>query len=122
MSRTFLNGFTLRLPRMTVRLPVANLLLVFLITLFGTGLASADWINLTSAEKLPNVVEITVREDRVHVVLQLSEDSVDRMEELLSDDMRRERGIEAEPIDQRMERFARDKFQVIADGTDTLPA
>ncbi|MEO0978056.1 MAG: hypothetical protein AAFY24_12410 [Pseudomonadota bacterium] len=122
MSRAFLNGFILRLPRMTVRLRVANLLLVFLITLFGTGLASADWINLTSAEKLPNVAEITVREDRVHVVLQLSEDSVERMEELLSDDMRRERGIEAEPIDQRMERFARDKFQVIADGTETLPA
>lgn len=107
---------------MAIRLPFVNLLLVFLIALLGTGQANADWINLTSAEKLPNVAEITVREDRVHVVLQLSEDSLETMEELLTDEMRRERGNAAETVEQRMERFARDKFQIIADAADPLTA
>lgn len=101
---------------------LANLLLAFFLTLTGTGLAVADWINLTAAEKLPNVAEIFVREDRVHIVLQLSEDNLENVTELLPEDMLRERGIEPEPIEQRMERFAREKFQVIADGAIDLSA
>ncbi|WP_421984289.1 hypothetical protein [Roseibium sp.] len=101
---------------------LANLLLAFFLTLMGTGLALADWINLTAAEKLPNVAEIFVREDRVHIVLQLSEDSLENVAELLPEDMLRERGIEPEPIEQRMEQFAREKFQVIADGAIDLSA
>ena len=122
MTCAWMNGITVHLPRSATRLAFALLLTVLWIALFGGGKASADWINLTSAEKLPNIAEITVREDRVHLVLQLSEDSLDMMDELLSDDMRRERGIEPEPIEQRMERFAREKFQIIADGADALTA
>lgn len=99
-----------------------TMLLAFFLTLMGTGLAVADWINLTAAEKLPNVAEIFVREDRVHIVLQLSEDSLENVAELLPEDMLRERGIEPEPMEQRMERFAREKFQVIADGAIDLSA
>lgn len=121
MTRPRMNGAALRSSRSAIHRPVA-MLLVLLIALLGASQAKADWINLTSAEKLPNVAEITVREDRVHVVLQLSEDSLDTMEDLLTDDMRRERGLEPEPVGQRMERFARDKFQIIADGADALSA
>ncbi|WP_422037462.1 hypothetical protein [Roseibium sp.] len=99
-----------------------SMLLAVFLTLMGTGLAVADWINLTAAEKLPNIAEIFVREDRVHIVLQLSEDSLENVAELLPENMLNERGIEPEPIEQRMERFAREKLQVIADGTIDLSA
>ena len=122
MTCARMNSVTVRLPQLARSLPVARLLMMFLIAFLGAGQANADWINLTSAEKLPNVAEITVREDRVHLVLQLSVDSLDIMDELLTDDMRHRRGILPEPMEQKMERFAREKFQIIADGADALTA
>ncbi|MEQ8780541.1 MAG: hypothetical protein RIE06_12840 [Roseibium album] len=98
------------------------LLLTVLISAFGTGRASADWINLTGAETSPNIAEIIVREDRVHVVLQLFVDDLESMDELLSDDALREKGVEPPPMDERMERFSQEKFQVIVDGTTNLTA
>lgn len=101
---------------------MASLCLMVLISLFGTGRATADWINLTGAETSPNIAEIIIREDRVHVVLQLFVDDLETMEELLSDEALREKGGEPAPLEERMQRFGQEKFQVIVDGTTNLTA
>ena len=62
-----------------MRFPIAEfsaLVALSIVAAFTAPDAHADWINLTGAESAPNIAEITIHEDRVHIALEVFVDDV----------------------------------------------
>lgn len=95
---------------------------VFLALLLQTVPAMADWINLSGAETSPNIAEIYVLDDRVKLVLEIYVGDLEVFEELIPDDWVKEGAPERPPLDERMRRFANDRFQFITETGENLPA
>jgi hypothetical protein len=81
----------------------------------------ADWINLTGSETAPNIAEIYVLNDRVHVKLEVYIGDLDKFEDLVPDDWLRDAGGR-DSLDERLERFSREGLQFVTDTGEQLIA
>ncbi len=109
---------TLLVPR-AVRTLVASLLILATSTIPA---ARADWMNLTGAETAPNIAEITVLDDRVHVALEVYVGDLATFEALLPNDWLM-RDVASRPsLPERLRRFSAEIFQIITDDGTKLHA
>jgi hypothetical protein len=104
---------------MTIRILVAT---VFLGLLFASTLARSDWVNLTGAETSPNIAEIYVLDDQVKLVLEIYIDNLDTFDELIPDDWLKDSSSNRSPIEERLQNFAKNKFQFITNTGEKLSA
>ena len=86
-----------------------------------SGASRADWINLTGAETAPNIAEIYVLDDRVHVKLEVYVGNLDEFEDLLPDDWLRDTSGRA-GLDRRMQRYSQEELQFVTESGDRLSA
>jgi hypothetical protein len=99
----------------------AALFLTALFVLQALLPARADWINLTGAETASNIVEITVLDDRVRVVLEISVGNLDTFEDLVPDDWLKTEATGRPSRADRLKHFSSKIFQVVSDdGTNLL--
>jgi hypothetical protein len=96
--------------------------LIFLLSLFLSSSARADWVNLTGAEISPNIAEIYVLDDHVKLVLEIYIDNLDTFDELIPDDWLKDSSSNRAPVEERLQQFANNKFQFITDTGEKLPA
>lgn len=82
----------------------------------------ADWINLTGAETSPNIAEITVLDDRVHMAIEVYVEDIGVFEDVLPDAWFKELPVNRPPLKERMARFSGEVIQVIAEDGTRLPA
>ena len=82
----------------------------------------ADWINLTGAETSPNIAEIYVLDDRVKLVLEIYVGDLEKFEELVPDDWLNDSADERPALQERLQHFAEQTFQVLTDSGERLPA
>jgi hypothetical protein len=90
------------------------------VTLVATPLR-ADWINLTGSETAPNIAEIYVLDDRVHVKLEVYIGDLEKFADLVPDDWLRDASGRAS-LDERLERFSREGLQFVTDKGEQLIA
>ncbi len=87
----------------------------------GQPPAHADWINLTGSETAPNIAEIYVLDDRVHVKLEVYVGDLDKFDDLVPDDWLRDSS--GRPgRDERLARFSREGLQFVTDTGEQLMA
>jgi len=103
--------------------PVSKQLSVFLLLTAGLAVpaAHADWINLTGSETAPNIAEIYVLDDRVHVKLEVYIGDLDKFADLVPDDWLRDANGR-ESLEERLERFSREGLQFVTDTGEQLIA
>lgn len=77
--------------------------------------ARADWMNLTGAETSPNIVEITIFDDRVRVVLEVYIGNLSTFEALLPDDWLKKDVSSRPPLAERLKGFSAETFQIVTD-------
>jgi len=94
--------------------------LLAVVTLVATPLR-ADWINLTGSETAPNIAEIYVLDDRVHVKLEVYIGDLEKFADLVPDDWLRDASGRAS-LDERLERFSREGLQFVTDKGEQLIA
>ena len=92
-----------------------------LLVITGLPSAMADWINLTGAETAPNIAEIYVLDDRVHVKLEVYIGDLDKFADLVPDDWLRD-ASGRESLDDRLERFSREGLRFVTDTGEQLIA
>jgi hypothetical protein len=101
-----------------------KLFLLIPLVLLASGLlrpAQADWINLTGAETAPNIAEIYVLDDRVHVKLEVYIGDLDKFDDLVPDEWLRDTsGRDA--VEDRLERFSREGLQFVTGAGEQLIA
>ncbi len=83
--------------------------------------ASADAIIVTKAMTASTVVEIFIEESDIRVELEIGVPDLLAFENLLPDEMRAQMGLEARPLEQRLDDFFRRDFVIRADGGPPLP-
>jgi hypothetical protein len=94
------------------------------LVLLASGLlrpAQADWINLTGAETAPNIAEIYVLDDRVHVKLEVYIGDLDKFEDLVPDEWLRD-ASGRDAVEDRLERFSREGLQFVTESGEQLIA
>ena len=96
--------------------------IVFLSLIFASTLVRSDWVNLTGAETSPNIAEIYVLDDHVKLVLEIYVGDLDAFDELIPDDWLKDSNIKRSPIEERLQKFANNKFQFITDTGEKLSA
>ena len=96
--------------------------IVFLSLIFTSTLVRSDWVNLTGAETSPNIAEIYVLDDHVKLVLEIYVGNLDAFDELIPDDWLKDSSIKRSPIEERLQKFANNKFQFITDTGEKLSA
>jgi hypothetical protein len=103
--------------------PVSKKLCIFLLltAVLTAPAVHADWINLTGSETAPNIAEIYVLNDRVHVKLEVYIGDLDKFEDLVPDDWLRDAGGR-DSLDERLERFSREGLQFVTDTGEQLIA
>ena len=85
-------------------------------------LANADWINLSGAQNAPNIAEIHINDDHVKVELEIFVKDLVKFDRLIPDEFFAETNIKRAPLEERMQQFANEDLQVIADNGQKLPA
>ncbi len=103
--------------------PVSKQLYVvfLLMAVLAVPAARADWINLTGSETAPNIAEIYVLDDRVHVKLEVYVGDLDKFADLVPDDWLRD-ASGRESLEERLERFSREGLQFVTDAGEQLIA
>jgi hypothetical protein len=82
----------------------------------------ADWMNLTGADTAPNIAEITILEDRVHVALEVYVGDLATFEKLLPDEWFKS-DVDSRPgLSERLRQFSDDTLQIITDDGTRLQA
>lgn len=102
------------------RLLFAACLLVALCVPQSRGLA--DWINLTGAETSPNIAEITVLDDRVHLAIEVYVEDIGAFEDVLPDAWFKTLPANRPALQERMAHFSEKVIQVLTDDGTRLPA
>ena len=103
-----------------MRSKTLTFVLLAVVTLIATPL-HADWINLTGSETAPNIAEIYVLDDRVHVKLEVYVGDLDKFDDLVPDDWLRDSS--GRPgRDERLARFSREGLQFVTDTGEQLMA
>ena len=77
--------------------------------------ARADWINLSGAEVAPNIVEITVDDDHVKVVLEAYIGDLETFVDLLPADWIKDKSVALPPPAVRMQHFGETGLQITTD-------
>lgn len=85
------------------------------------SIASADAIVVTKAMTASTVVEIFVEESEIRVEMEIGVADLMAFENLLPDQMREQMGLEAAPLNIRLQRFFDEDFVIRADGGNPLP-
>ena len=96
--------------------------LIFLLSLILSSSVWADWVNLTGAETSPNIAEIYVLDDQVKLVLEIYVGNLNTFDELIPDDWLKDSSINRPPVEERLQKFANNKFQFITDTGEKLSA
>jgi len=104
---------------MTIRIFTA---VVFLSLLLASTLARSDWVNLTGAETSSNIAEIYVLDDHVKLVLEIYVGNLEAFDELIPDDWIKDSSIKRSTVEERLQKFANNKFQFITDTGEKLSA
>lgn len=89
------------------------------------ALSSASWadlVNLGGAEVAPNIAEIEVQDDGVHVRLEVFVGDLASFDDLIPAEWLSERGLRADADRVRIERFSRQGLSIQPDGADPLVA
>ena len=95
--------------------------IIFYLALPITSL-KADWINLTGSETAPNIVEIDVLDDHVKLALEIFVGDLETFEELIPDDWLKDSNTQRLRLNERLRIFSSQKFQIITDTGERLPA
>jgi hypothetical protein len=101
------------------------LLHLILIALVATGVANrakAGWMNLTGAETAPNIAEITIKDDRVELALEVYIEDLETFHDLVPDDWLKDAAAERPALEERMARFAANTFRIVTETGTALPA
>ena len=104
---------------MKTRLFIASL--VAAVVLGGAQSARADWINLTGSETAPNIAEIYVLDDRVHVKLEVYIGDLQKFDDLVPDDWLRD-ASGRDDVQTRLRRFSREGLQFVTGEGEQLRA
>ncbi len=102
-----------------MRMIRAGLLLALLLT---APLGRADWINLTGSETAPNIAEIYVMDDHVRLVFEVYIGDLEKFTELVPDAWLSEADGNRPPLEERMRRFASERFRFVTETGEALPA
>lgn len=89
--------------------------------LIWTPISRADWINLSGAMSTNNIAEFHVNDNHVKVVLEVYVHDLPAFMDLVPDEMLKP-GIQRPLEDERLQRFASETLQIIADEQSQLPA
>lgn len=84
--------------------------------------AHADWMPLTGAESAPDIAEITVLDDRVHVVLEVYVGDIGTFEALVPDGWLKDNAPARPAQSERLRQFANETLQIMTDDGARLPA
>lgn len=87
----------------------------------GPATARADWVSYSGAENAPNMAEIHIREDGVHVQLEIYVGDLRTFERLVPDAWVEGMGVERPDSEERLRRFAGEDLRILANGTTPLP-
>jgi hypothetical protein len=98
-----------------------TLAIVAAVLLMQSGLARADWINLTGSETAPNIAEIYVLDDRVLVKLEVFVGDLDKFDALVPDSFLRD-ATGRESLEARLAQFSRDGLRFTTDEGAVLQA
>ncbi len=104
---------------MTTRLFIASIIAA--VILGGAQSVRADWINLTGSETAPNIAEIYVLDDRVHVKLEVYIGDLQKFDDLVPDDWLRD-ASGRDDFETRLQRFSRKGLQFVTDEGEQLVA
>lgn len=111
---------------MNWRYPLKTNLLIGLFVLSGilltAPIAKADWINLSGAQSAPNIAEIHIEDDHVRLVLEIYVNDINTFIDLVPEEWLKKAGTQPPPIQDRMQRFSTETFQVLADDKERLIA
>jgi len=113
VARTFL--------RMMTRIRIFHLIVLALLAALVSRPVQADWINLTGAETAPNIAEIYVLDDRVHVKLEVYIGNLDKFADLVPEDWLHDASVRPD-VEERLERFSREGLQFITETGQRLQA
>lgn len=92
-----------------------------LVVAMGVGNGThADMINLSGAETAPNILEITVAEDRVHLALEIHVGDLAIFEALLPDSFLQGDSDTRPPLTERLRQFSTDTLSVLTDTGERL--
>ncbi len=83
--------------------------------------ARGDWLNVSGAENAPNILEIEIEADHVRIELEIFVDDVITFDRLIPDEYLPGLDIERPPLAERLQAFAAEDLQVIADGETLVP-
>jgi hypothetical protein len=103
--------------------PFSKKLCAFLLLMAALAVpaARADWINLTGAETAPNIAEIYVLDDRVHVKLEVYIGDLDKFDDLVPDEWLHD--ASGRPgLDERLQRFSKEGLQFVTQAGERLQA
>ncbi len=95
---------------------------MFLFLLAVAGISRADWINLTGSENSRNIVEIYVEDDQVKIKLEIFVEDLKTFAELIPDDFFTQPIPGRPSLEERINIFSEQTFQVIADTDARLTA
>ena len=84
--------------------------------------ADADWINFSGAQNAPNIAEIHINDDHVGIELEIFVRDLVTFDRLVPDEFFAGTGINRASLEDRMQQFSSQDFQVIADGKQKLQA
>jgi hypothetical protein len=95
---------------------------LFILAVSAIPAARADWMNLTGAEIAPNITEITILDDRVRVALEIYIGDLKTFEALVPGDLLKKDVNSRPPLNERLQQFSAETFQIITDDGTTLQA
>lgn len=99
-----------------------RILALFLLFLSVATVCKADWINLTGSENSPNIAEIYLEDDHVHVKLEIFVGDLETFADLIPDDFFPQPIAGRPSAGPRIRAFSEKTFQVIADNDTKLTA
>jgi len=106
---------------MMTRIRIFHLIVLALLAALVSRPVQADWINLTGAETAPNIAEIYVLDDRVHVKLEVYIGNLDKFADLVPEDWLHDASVRPD-VEERLERFSREGLQFITETGQRLQA
>ena len=83
---------------------------------------SADWINLSGAETSANIAELYVHDDHVKLIVEIYVGNLETFEQLIPDDWVKDTAVERPTLEERLNQFSTETFQVLTDKGERLPA
>ena len=84
--------------------------------------ANADWINLSGAQNAPNIAEIHINDDHVKIELEIFVNDLVAFDRLIPDEFFSGTRIKRAALEERLQKFSDEDFQIVADNGQKLQA